>query len=71
MGRRPDRRSRPARARDRARRGGEIAKAEMMRLDAPARFRVFDTPRNTRLTQAQCTRLRETATANGLLQPIR
>jgi hypothetical protein len=29
------------------------------------------TPQNTRLTQAQCARLRETATANGLLQPVR
>jgi hypothetical protein len=28
-------------------------------------------PRNTRLTQAQCARLRETATVNGLLQPAR
>ena len=28
-------------------------------------------PDNTRLNQAQCTRLRETATANGLLQPVR
>lgn len=140
--------------------GVEIAKAELVRLDAPARFRVFDTPRsrelagalalsrptiyfvadtrqqpafeaeaigransgtrpelrdtvwvtrgardldiviahelahvlmdsgehseksgnlmreetapqNTRLTHAQCARLRETATANGLLQPVR
>ena len=28
-------------------------------------------PRNTHLTQAQCTRLRETATSNGLLRPVR
>lgn len=28
-------------------------------------------PQNTRLTHAQCARLRETATANGLLQPVR
>ena len=27
-------------------------------------------PQNTRLSQAQCARLRETATANGLLQPV-
>lgn len=29
------------------------------------------TPQNTRLTEAQCARLRETATANGLLEPVR
>ncbi len=29
------------------------------------------TPQNTHLTDAQCARLRETATANGLLQPVR
>jgi hypothetical protein len=28
-------------------------------------------PQNTYLTQAQCTRLREAATSNGLLQPVR
>ena len=28
-------------------------------------------PQNTRLSQAQCARLRETATSNGLLQPVR
>jgi len=28
-------------------------------------------PDNTRLDEAQCTRLRETATSNGLLQPVR
>jgi hypothetical protein len=28
-------------------------------------------PQNTYLTQAQCTRLRETATSNGLLRPVR
>jgi hypothetical protein len=28
-------------------------------------------PQNTHLTQAQCTRLRETASSNGLLQPVR
>ncbi len=33
-------------------------------------MRVDTTPRNTRLTEAQCTRLRETATANGLLRPV-
>ena len=38
----------------------------------PANLMREDTaPDNTRLNQAQCTRLRETATANGLLQPVR
>lgn len=32
--------------------GVEIAKAELVRLDAPARFRVFDTPRSRELARA-------------------
>jgi hypothetical protein len=32
--------------------GVEIAKAELVRLDAPARFRVFDAPRSRELAGA-------------------
>lgn len=40
--------------------------------EAPGNLMREDTaPENTRLDEAQCTRLRETATANGLLQPGR
>jgi hypothetical protein len=39
--------------------------------DEPANLMREDTtPRNTRLDAAQCARLRETATANGLLKPL-
>jgi hypothetical protein len=40
--------------------------------DEPGNLMREDTaPRNTRLSGAQCARLRDAATANGLLQPVR
>jgi hypothetical protein len=62
--------------------GVALAEAELRLLEAPRRFHFYSTPvsreylmravtsrDNTRLSDAQCRRLRERGTANGLLAP--